>query len=165
MNNMEEKLWEYIDGRCTPDEQESLSALIAGDEAVRLKYNQLLSFSRELAAMEIDEPPMAFTYNVMEAIRAEEAQKPLKASINKRIIMSISAFFVLTIFALLVYTAAGIQWSSVNIASQIPSVSKLPEADNFITRPVIMGFMFFDVILGLFLADTYLRRKKSTKQL
>lgn len=165
MNNIEEKLWEYIDDRCTLDEQVAISALIAGDESVRLKYNQLLDFSQELSAMEIDAPPMAFTYNVMEAIRAEEAQKPLKAAINKRIIMGIAVFFVLTIFALLVYVAAGIHWSSVNITSQIPSVSKLFEAKSFITKPVIMGFLFFDVVLGLFLIDTYLRRKKSTKQL
>ena len=29
MNNIEEKLWSYIDGNCTPDEQKAISALIA----------------------------------------------------------------------------------------------------------------------------------------
>jgi anti-sigma factor RsiW len=165
MNNMEEQLWDYIDGRCTPDEQEAISALIAGDESIRLKYNQLLNISQELSTMELDEPPMAFTYNVMEAIRTEEAGKPLKAAINKRIITSIAAFFVLTILALLVYVIAGIHWTSVNISSQMAAVPKLPDASSFITRPVIMGFLFFDVVLGLFLFDTYLRGKKIPKQL
>ncbi|MDB5130998.1 MAG: hypothetical protein JWR02_747, partial [Mucilaginibacter sp.] len=90
MNNIEEKLWEYIDDRCTPDERAAISALIAGDEPVRFKYNQLLSLNQEFSAMELDEPPMAFTYNVMEGIRTGEAQKPLKAAINKHIIMGIA---------------------------------------------------------------------------
>jgi anti-sigma factor RsiW len=165
MNNMEEQLWDYIDGRCTPDEQEAVSALIASDEFARLKYNQLLNISQQLSTMELDEPPMAFTYNVMEAIRTEEARKPLKAAINKRIITSIAAFFMLTIFVLLVYVIAGIHWSSVNISSQMPAVPKMLDAGSFITRPVIMGFLFFDVVLGLFLFDTYLRRKRTSKQL
>src|ERR1700733_7676515 len=102
MNNMEEKLWSYIDGLCTPEEQKAIGDLINTDAAVGSKYRELLKLNKEFAAMELDEPPMAFTYNVIEAIRTENAQVPLKAAINKRIIRGISIFFIATLAILLI---------------------------------------------------------------
>src|ERR1700733_12773064 len=102
MNNIDEKLWEYIDGKCTADEQKTISSLIAGDESFRLKNEELLALNNYFSAMELDEPPMAFTYNVIEAIRTEQAQQPLKAAINKRIIRGISIFFIATLAILLI---------------------------------------------------------------
>ncbi|MDB5015903.1 MAG: hypothetical protein JWQ84_735 [Mucilaginibacter sp.] len=164
MNNIEEILWNYIDGNCTADEQKNISALIEQDEAYKLKYQELLLLNKEYAAIELDEPPMAFTYNVMEAIRTENAQQPLKAAINKRIIMGISMFFVLTIVLLLVYTLASVNWSAGDVSANIPSGFKMPDITSYITKPVMMGFLFFDVVLGLFLFDTWLRNKRVLKQ-
>jgi hypothetical protein len=157
MNNIEEILWNYIDGHCTADEQKTISALIAHDEDYKHKYQELLTLNKEFSAMELDEPPMAFTYNVLEAIRTEQAQKPLKAAINKRIIWGISTFFILTISALLIYALASINWSADAVSVKVPNGLKMPD----ITKPVMEGFLFFDVILGLFLFDAYLNNKKS----
>jgi hypothetical protein len=160
MNNLEEKLWNYIDGNCTPDEYQAISAQIASNEVYNYKYQELLSLNSEFSAMDLDEPAMAFTYNVIEAIRTEEAKKPLKAAVNKRIIISIAVFFTLTILALLAYTFANIDWAG----QRVPTLTtdyKLPEIKSFITKPVIQGFFFFDTILALFLFDAYLRRKKT----
>ena len=77
------------------EEQKAIDMLIAQDEVYRRKYEELLALNQEFSKMELDEPPMAFTYNVMEAIRAEHAQQPLKAGINKRIIKGISGFFII----------------------------------------------------------------------
>ena len=164
MNNIEEILWNYIDGNCTADEQKTIGALIEQDEAYRHKYEELLNLNKQFSAIELDEPPMAFTYNVMEAIRTENAQQPLKAVINKRIIMGISTFFVLTLVLLLAYTLSSVNWSAQHISVNIPSGVKIPDITNYITKPVIQGFLFFDVILGLFLFDTWLRNKKVQKQ-
>jgi len=164
MNNIEETLWNYIDGNCTPDEQKAITTLIAQDEAFRLRYHELLKLNKEFSAMEIDEPSMAFTYNVMEAIRAEHAEKPLKAAINKRIILGITIFFVLTILILLVYTLSNISLSGVSVSVKVPSGLKMPVIANYVTKPMIEGFLFFDVILALFLFDTFLRRKNLQKQ-
>jgi hypothetical protein len=164
MNNIEEKLWDYIDGNCSEEERKTISSLIAsGEPAIwRVKYEELLTLNNEISVMELDEPPMAFTYNVIEAIRTEQAQQPLKAAINKRIILSITIFFLFTIVALLVYTITNISWSSVHI----PAVNmKIPEIKNYLTKPVIKGFIFFDVVLALFLSDNYLRKKALSKQL
>ena len=160
MNNMEEILWNYIDGNCTPEEQKAVSKLIAQDEAYRLKYHELLKLNNEFAAMELDEPPMAFTYNVIEAIRTEEAQKPLKAAINKRIILGITIFFMLTISILLVYTLANIRLSG---SLEIPVSLKMPNISSYITKPLVQSFLFFDLVLGLYLTDTYLRKKRQQK--
>ena len=162
MNDIEEKLWDYIDGSCTADEQNAIKLLIAGDEAFRLKYEELLMLNRQFSAMELDEPPMAFTYNVIEAIRTEQAQQPLKAAINKRIIWGIALFFILTLTVLLVYTIMNISWSPRNVSTVN---FKLPEIKNYLTRPVILGFLFFDVVLALFLLDNYLRKKTLSKQI
>ena len=159
MNNVEEKLWNYIDGNCTPDEQKAISTLIAEDEAYRLKYQELLNLNISFSAMELDEPPMAFTYNVMEAIRTEHAQNPLKATINKSIIKSITIFFVVTLTVLLVFTLSNIHLSGISVPSNVISEVKIPDLGKYVTKPVKLGFLFFDLVLALYLFDNFLRRK------
>jgi len=102
MNTIEERLWNYIDGTCSEVDRKAVDILIAQDEVYRRKYQELLALNQAFSKMELDEPSMAFTYNVMEAIRAEHAQQPLKAGINKRIIKSISGFFIVSIALLLI---------------------------------------------------------------
>ena len=164
MNNIEEILWNYIDGNCSADEQATISNLIAGNEAYRLKYQELLNFNKDFEELTLDEPSMAFTYNVMETIRTENAQKPLKAAINKRIIRGISIFFVFTIACLLVFTLTNIQLSGGSIPVSLTTGIKIPNIGNYISKPVIEGFLFFDLVLALYLFDTYLRKKNLSKQ-
>ena len=163
MNSIEERLWNYIDGACLPEEQQAISLLIEQDALYRSKYLELLQLNQEFATMELEEPPMAFTYNVMETIRAEYAQKPLKANINLGIIRGISAFFVFIILALIIVVLANIQWSTVNSGFHTTNF-QLPDFTKYFTGPVIKGFLFFDVVLGLFLFDAYLRKKSFSKQ-
>jgi len=163
MNNIEEQLWNYIDGSCTPDEQKYISSLIASHETWRVKYQELLNFNSEISTTEIDEPPMAFTYNVMEAIRAEQASVPLKSSINKRIIWGIAAFFIFTIVVLLVYILANTRLSATGTSFKAPISLKMPDIKNYVTKPVLEAFFFFDVILALFITDAYLRRKRNLR--
>ena len=71
MNNMEEKLWEYIDGTCTDAERTIIESLIEKDQQWREAYLEILQFNSEMSATTLDEPSMPFTYNVMEAIRLQ----------------------------------------------------------------------------------------------
>jgi hypothetical protein len=167
MNNIEETLWNYIDGNCTPDEEGAISKLIASDEAYRLKYQELLSLNKEFETIELEEPSMAFTYNVIEAIRTEQAQVPLKAAINKRIILGITLFFVISLTGFLIYALSSMDWSGQgmpDLATKVPVNFKVPDVSSHISKPLVEGFMFFDVVLALFLFDTYLRRKNISKQ-
>jgi len=162
MSSVEEQIWNYIDGNCTAEEQQSISMLIEQDDAYRTKYLEILKLDQEFAAMELDEPPMAFTYNVMEAIRAEHAQKPLKATINNTLIKGLLLFFVFIIAALLIVALSSINWSAGAPAAATPAF-KLPDLSKYFTGPVLKGFLFFDVVLGLFLFDAYLRRHNVSK--
>ncbi|WP_295721105.1 hypothetical protein [Mucilaginibacter sp.] len=165
MNTIEEKLWNYIDGTCTPAEQDAIARLIEQDEVYSQKYQELLLLNQEFASMELDEPSMAFTYNVMETIRTENARQPLKAAIDKRIIIGVGAFFVFTILALLIFTIANTHFSfpAGNVKVNLPAGIKLPSAGSIFSSQVFKWFLVFDVVLALFLTDSYLRRKNTAK--
>src|ERR1700761_4690785 len=147
MNTIEEKLWNYIDGSCSEEERKAIDILIAQDEVYRRKYEELLSFDQQISNMELDEPPMAFTYNVMEGIRAEYAQQPLKSAINKRIIKGIGIFFIVTITLALLFAMSNIHLSSGNSTGGSSLNFKIPNIKNYFTPGVIEGFLFFDVVL------------------
>ncbi|WP_295673582.1 hypothetical protein [uncultured Mucilaginibacter sp.] len=164
MNNIEEILWNYIDGSCTPEEQNIIKTLIAEDEAYRLKYQELLILNKEFMAIELEEPSMAFTYKVMEGIRAENALVPLKARINKKIIIGIALFFVVTLVAMLGMVFASVNWSAVSAPVNLTYSVKMPSIDAGKTKIAVDGFVFFDVILALYLLDGYLRKKASARQ-
>ena len=163
MNDIEEKLWNYIDGLCAPEEQMAISDLINTDVSIGAKYQELLNLNKEFAVMDLEEPPMAFTYNVIEAIRAENAQVPLKAAINKRIIKGISIFFIVTLAVLLILVFASIKWSGQGLSVNLTAHLKIPEINSDETKIIVQAFVFFDVMFGLYLFDAYLRRKKSAK--
>lgn len=164
MNTIEEKLWNYIDGSCSEEDRKAIDILIAQDEVYKRKYQELLALNQEFSKMELDEPPMAFTYNVMEAIRAEHAQQPLKAGINKRIIKAISGFFIVSIALLLILAMSNVHTGPANISAHLPDSLRLPDIKNYLSKPVLEGFLFFDIVLGLFLFDAWLRRKNVSKQ-
>lgn len=163
MSSIEEKLWNYIDGTCNADEQQAITLLIERDEIYRRKYNELLALNAEFSSIELDEPPMAFTFKVMEQIRAEVALKPLKTTIDVRIFKGIAAFFMVTITALIIFALSRADWSAgqpVNL--KLPEV-KMPDATGLFTGPAIQIFLFFDMVLGLYLFDAWLRRQKTVK--
>lgn len=163
MNNIEERLWNYIDGNCIADEQKAIAQLIATDELYRSRYQELISFNEQLIKMDTDEPSMAFTYNVMESIRAEYAQQPLKAAINKNIIRVVAAFFVFSIVLLLVYVLSSVQFSAGNVSFKIPVEIKVSDVKNVFNESVLKAFLLLDLVLGLFLADAFIRRRKLAK--
>jgi hypothetical protein len=159
MNTIEEKLWAYIDGTCTPGERESIRKLIDTDAIYSQKYDELLALNDEFANMELDEPSMAFTYNVMETIRTENAMKPLKSAINNNIIWGIAAFFIMAIGGMLVYTLANVSWTLAASAPVINYTFKMPDIQHYFSGGVFRSFIFCDIVLALYLADNYLRKK------
>lgn len=161
MKNIEEELWNYLDGLGSEQERERISQLIATDKAYQQQYEELLSFNKELESMELDVPPMAFTYNVMETIRTEEASKPLKAAIDNRIIKGITLFFIVSILALVGMALATTNWNSVTAGGlKMPADLHLPSLKNIFNNTALKGFVFFDTVLALYLFDGYLRRRK-----
>jgi len=103
----------------------------------------------------------------METIRTENAMKPLKAAIDKRIIKGIAAFFVISIAVLLIFALANVSWTNPNSTSSMFSGIidiKMPQLSNYLNSNVLKVFILFDIVLALFLADGYLRKKLNNKQ-
>ena len=164
MNIVEEKLWAYIDGFCTDEEHQAITKLIYEDDTYCAKYNELLKLDNEFAAIKLDEPPMSFTYQVLEAIRTENASKPLKSSIDKRIIWSIAAFFTITITAIVIFALSNINYHA-SLTAKLPSQLNIKHMASYFSGPLIKGFLFFDMVIGLFLLDHSLRKKQMINEL
>ena len=162
MNDIEEKLWEYIDGLCPADEHEALELLIANNETYRLKYIELMQLNDDFADMELEEPSMAFNYKVMETIRLEAPLKPLKSAIDKRVIWGIGAFFISTITVLLIFVLANINWSF-NNSINLPVNLEMPKIGDYFNSTTLRVFILFDIVLSMYIADTYLRKKLKNK--
>ncbi|WP_448701212.1 hypothetical protein ACFGVR_03710 [Mucilaginibacter sp. AW1-3] len=166
MNGIEEKIWNYIDGNCSPEEQQAMDILIATDDVYKRKYHELSKLNIDFSCMELDEPSMGFNFKVMETIRTQNAMKPLKAAIDKRIIRGIAAFFLISISALLIFALANVSWttpaSTGNLFSGIDI--KMPQLSSYFNSNVFKVFILFDIVLVLFLADGYLRKKLNNKQ-
>src|SRR5690242_16424826 len=65
---MEQRLWDYIDGLCSPEERSSIQALLAENAAWQRKYKELLNVHQLMNDAELEAPSMRFTKNVMEEI-------------------------------------------------------------------------------------------------
>jgi hypothetical protein len=161
MNSIEEKLWAFIDGTCSAADQEEISKLIETDSVYGEQYSELLLLNSEFEKMEMDEPPMAFTYNVMELIRTQEALVPLKAGINKNIIRGIIGFFVLSISILLIVVLRDINWGNNQTGFKLPAQVAPSRLTSIFTGSWMNAFLLFDVVLGLFLLDTVLRKNRN----
>ncbi|TDX01411.1 anti-sigma factor family protein [Dinghuibacter silviterrae] len=148
---MEERLWDFIDGRADASERAAVEALLATDGAAREKYAELLELHEALHASGLEEPGVRFTKNVMEAI----APVPY---VNKRVIRGIAVLLLSLIGVVLVY-----------ILLQIPSFPKgknLPMPvisipDIQLNPYVSIVCVFVAVVSGFIALDALLHKKKT----
>ncbi len=91
-------LWEYMDGTCRPADMQRISILVERDELWKQKYTELSAFQKSIAdSLQLEQPSMRFTKNVMDAVATVKIAPATKQYINKSIIRGIAAFFILTI--------------------------------------------------------------------
>jgi hypothetical protein len=162
--NIDDRLWNYIDGLAEGEEKSAIEHLIENNIEWRRKYSELLEVHQLLHSSELEEPSMRFTKNVMEEIAKYHIAPATKSYINKRIIYSIGAFFVLMIIGFLIYGFGQIDWSASgtisNPASQyIDRVEKV-DFSKFFNNTYINIAMMVNIVLGLGLLDWYLTNKK-----
>ena len=160
---IELQLWEYIDCTCTDADKERIALLVANDAAWREKFDALTVLHADIEEMmEVEQPSMRFTKNVMEAVAQVQIATPTKQYINRGIIRGIAAFFLIGIFLMIGYAFATTKWNSstASIASSF-SFSKL---SGFISSPVINIVIAINVVLLLVLVDTLLRRKRNVRK-
>jgi anti-sigma factor RsiW len=164
MTKQEEQLWDYIDGLSSEAESAEIAAKLATDEQFQQLYVQLLEVNQQLEThLEIDEPSMSFTRNVMEQVQHEIAPVKLKTKVDNRIIYAIGGFFALSLVSILVYAIAT---AVPNFTSSIPSLNLENKFDGLLDTKVIMIFLFVNAVLLLIYLDGFLRKgmKKAQKK-
>lgn len=161
MNTVEQRIWDYLDGTCTSQEAVVIRQLIESDPVFRATYEELQTIDLDLEQLELEDPSMGFSRNVMECIKLEPNPGSIKSLIDKRIINGIAGFFMITILVLLGLVLANTDWSKVS-GMGLTDTMKMPDPHQYLNSTVVKGFLFFDLIAGLYFMDSYLRRR-STK--
>jgi hypothetical protein len=172
---IEQRLWDYIDGLSSPEERSTIQTLLAENIEWQRKYKELLNIHQLMTASELDAPSMRFTKNVMEEIARHQVAPAAKTYINKNIIRTIGAFFLTMIAGFLVYCLGQFKWSTGN-SVPLPAkynvnvnINKInTEIEKFDWSRIFNSaytniFMFVLAILGLVLLDMYLQQKKKAK--
>jgi len=163
--NIEDRLWEYLDGAGSADDRLFIEQLIASNTEWKAKYQELLELQDLLShRLELDEPSMRFTQNIMEAISKHHIAPAAKSYINKRIVWGIAGFFICTILGFLIAFFAQVYWSAGSTPdSSFINKINLDKVDNskFFSSTYATIFMMVNVVLGLVALDMYLRRQKA----
>jgi hypothetical protein len=163
---IEDRLWNYIDGLSDTTEKSAIEQLIAANIEWRKKYRELLEVHQLMNDSPLDAPSLRFTRNVMEAIAQYQVAPATKNYINKRVIWGIGIFFLVMITGFLIYGFSQVNWNSGTGSSEIlDQYNKLPKLDwnKFMTNTYTNIFMMINVVLGLILFDMYLQRKKEMR--
>jgi len=160
-DEIEVRLWEYIDGLAKADERSAIEKLVQENAEWKARYQELLEIHQSLNLIELEQPSLRFTKNVMEEIARLQIAPAAKQYINSKIIWGIGGFFITVIVSFLVYGLAQIDWStsqSVNTGV----LDKITDADytKVFNNTFVNVFIMLNVVLGLMLFDRYLNDKK-----
>src|SRR3982750_862247 len=109
--NMEARIWEFIDGLLAGEEHSQVEKLIAEQEEWKRKYAELFALHQSLNLVELEQPSMRFTRNVMEEISRLQIPPATRNYINKYVIRGIAIFFITTILGFLIYGFSQVDWS------------------------------------------------------
>ena len=159
MSTIEEQLWDYIDGNLDAKEAKAIEEKISTDAELKRRYEDLLALNLTFGKMELDEPSLSFTRNVMESVALATAPVAMKTKVDKKIIYGITTFFVCSLLALLAYAiySSNFKWSDLSWSFTLDlNVTK------YLTPTVIYSFLFADLVIGLVFLD-YLLRKRALK--
>jgi len=159
-NDIEVRLWEYIDGLSSNEEKTVIEKLVAENAEWKAKYHELLEVHQSLNLVELEEPSLRFTKNVMEEIAKYQIAPATKTYINSKIIWGIGIFFLTMIVGFLVYGIGQIDWTVAGDSKGTLGVdlTKIDYSQMFNSN-LMNGVMMLNVVLGLFLLDRYLSNK------
>jgi hypothetical protein len=163
--NMEERLWEYIDDVCSAEDRLFIDELIATNVEWRNKYQELLELQNLLSNhLGLDEPSMRFTQNIMESISKHHIAPAAKSYINKRIIWGIAIFFFCSILGLLIAGFAQMTWPASTPEAPLLDYSRFNfskvNMSGFFNNTYTTIFLMINAVLGLVVLDMYLNGKK-----
>src|SRR5258706_5374182 len=157
--NMEERLWNYIDGTNDHGKKSMVEKLLETHAAWKSKYRELLEINELLHSSELEEPSLRFTKNVMEEITKLHIAPATKTYINKKIIWGIGIFFITLILGFMIYGFGQIDWTAKGDTKLPVDFSKVDYSRIF-SNTYVNAFMMINVVLGLFLLDRYFANKR-----
>lgn len=160
-HNIEERLWNFIDGIVSAEEKTVIEKLLETDAAWKEKYSELLQVNELLKASELEAPSMRFSKNVMEEISKLHISPATKSYINNKIIWGLGFFFIALFVGFLIYGFGQMDWSSASESSITKNIGNI-DISKFFNSKLVNVFMMINVILGLFLLDNYLNTKRKT---
>lgn len=164
-DDMELKIWEYIDNLSTPVERSAIEQLLVEHAAWREKYKELMEVHQMLEASELEQPSLRFTRNVMEEIAKYQIAPATKSYINKKIIWGIAAFFITVIMGFLVYGFSQVDWSSGSNSTGYAGIDfSQVDYSRMFNNTLVNGFIMINILLGLVLLDRYLAQQKKSWQ-
>lgn len=158
---IEIQLWEYIDGTCNDNDRQRISTLIEQKAVWKAKYAELLAFNADISSnLELEQPAMRFTQNVMDAVAAQQIAPATKKYINKSLIRGIAAFFITMLASIFGYALATSHGHT--------GPGMLPKIDfgnlnytHYINSSTMKVFISVNIVIGLVFLDTMLRRKRT----
>lgn len=160
-DEMELRLWEFIDGFSLPEEKSRIEKLIRDKGDWNAKYKQLLEIHQLVENSELEEPSMRFTRNVMEGIAKLHIAPATKTYINNKIIWGIGIFFITVIVGFLVYGISQINWSESQETNNSNGIDFTKVNYSVLFNNTYLNiFMMMNVILGLMLLDRFLSAKR-----
>ncbi len=159
-NNIEERLWDYIDGTTDNQERSFIEQLIQTNQEWKTKHAELLEIHQLMHAhMDLEEPSMRFRQNVMEAIAREHIAPATRTYINKKIIWGVGGFFITMLVGLIVYSFAQVNWANTSESNTFINIDRV-NWDRAFNNTYTNIFIMVNVVLGLMLLDMYLNNKK-----
>lgn len=157
---MEARLWAYIDGHTLPAEAAAVEQLIQTQQIWREKYQSLIQLHQDIGShLELEEPSMRFTQNVMEEIARQHIAPATRAYINNKIIYGIAGFFITTIVGFVVFALSRVNWTAPDQSSTGIDWKAL-NISSFTNSGFLTIFMLVNIVLGLMLLDRYLSQQK-----
>lgn len=159
--NIEERLWNFIDGSVSAEEKTVIEQLLESDLAWKAKYKELLEVNDLIKSTDLEAPSLRFTKNVMEEISKLHIAPATKSYINNKIIWGIGIFFITLFVGFLIYGFGQMDWTSGTESNITKNISKI-DFSKFFNNTWVNVFMMINVVLGLFLLDNYLGNKRKS---
>ena len=163
IEEMEARIWEYIDGLTPGSDKPAIQKLLAENAVWKEKYQELLQLHQTLNLVELEQPSLRFTRNVMEEISRQSIAPAARKYINNKVILGIGIFFVTTIIGFLIYGIGQIDWTVASDNKSITGID-LTKVDytGIFSNNFVNIFMMLNVVLGLMLLDRFLENKKKS---
>jgi hypothetical protein len=163
---MEDRLWDFIDGRSSPEEQALVRKLITDDPEWKRLHNEFMRVDLAMNRQELDAPSLRFTKNVMEQIARYHVAPATKNYIDRNVIRGITAFFLVMIIGILVYFIGQFHWvatSTDNLVSSYHLDANKLGWGKLLNDSSVNIFILVNVVLGFTLLDRYLQGKKKLR--